>query len=255
MTCNVYDFLDKYPTASLQALGLLLLLHEPNATFSFSSREAFFLYFRLPSQYIAEKYLSELIDLGAIKRETVNKIQIYKVFQTKIKFEVPLTQEKPTINIDEQLKSIHKAFKGKVKLLFNECKSYIETQDEKFRPQDIQMFFSFFQDMSTKQYIEFFNAIEYKKIYALKYLAKIANSTKTKKPKTTYSENLAWGENKQISMENDFAIKVATGEAVSRTKYKLLLQQNDFNSLKQYYNTGKALLSPTQTLYTGYEWL
>lgn len=250
---DFYNLLDKYPTLSLQALGLLVMACEPNANFNFQNRDSFLLYFRLSSQHVSEKLWSELIDLGIVQRVIIDDVQKYCIFK-KIKFDVPLKISKNTSivkHFNEQIHFIHKGFHGKVKILFNECKKHLESKSEYMRIDDVQYFFDMFKDMSSAQYIEFFEVANGSKVYSLKYLNKIAISIKSQK-KTTYSENLSWDKEKE---ENSFALKVATGEAIGRSKYENLLRQNKIETLRAYYDKGKKLLLPNQKLYTGYDWV
>jgi len=247
----LYHYIDKYPSLSLQGIGLLSLLLEPKVTFHFKSRESFLSYFKLSSQYLSEKYWSELLELGIIYREQVQKNQVYQVKGTKIKFEVPLTfSENKTISIlfDEQIQLIHKAFKTRVKLLFKNFSF------EDMAKEDVYRFFNLFTDMLPNHYTEFLKIIEKKQVYSIQYLEAVANRIVKQKVKTTYSKSLHWGDKKQQSMEDDFAIKVATGEALTRTKYILLLQKNDIETLKKYYQRGKELLPESYNFYM-YDWL
>lgn len=245
----LYKYIDKYPTLSLQGIGLLSLLLEPGATFNFKTRESFLSYFKLSSHYLSEKHWSELIESGIILREQLQNNQTYQVKGTKIKFTVPLSLSENKTNLsllEEYLKQIHKAFKTKVKLLFKNLESPSK--------EDMYRFFNLFTDMEPHHYIDFLKIIDKQQIFSIPYLEAIANRIKKQKGKTTYSKNLKWGDNKQKSMEDDFAIKVATGEAITRTKYKILLQSNDFEKLRQYYKRGKELLPETYTFYI-YPWL
>jgi hypothetical protein len=254
---DIYKSLDKYPTASLQALGLMLMLFEPNATFSFETREDFISYFRLQNQSNSEKCWAELITLGVVTREIVDGKQIYKTGK-KTLFEIPLKPSKSKViaqYYSEQIQFIHKAFHGKVNLLFKKCTSHIEDRHEKICMDDVVQFFKMFKGLNPPQYIKFFDMAEKTNVYSMKYLMKIAIELKTDKKAVTYSQNLQWDGTNETSMENDFALKVATGEALDRTKYKILLEQNRIDELKKYYDLGRKLLPPKQKPYEGYSWL
>jgi len=250
---NIFNLIDKHPTLSLQAIGFLTLLNEPDAKFHFSTRESFLMYFRFKTQTIAEQCLSELIGFGIVQRSIIDDKQKYCISK-KIEFEVPLelSKNKTKTYFNEQIQFIHKGFYGKVRLLFKECEKYLELQKDYMRIEDIQKFFAMFDKMVPAQYIDFFKAVEKTKIYSLKYLDKIADTVKSKKPVQTYSENLSWDKEKE---ENSFAIKVATGEALTRKKYHNLIEQNKFDILKAYYDKGKKLLHSKDKLYTQYDWL
>jgi len=256
---DIFKLLDKYPTASLQALGLMLILFEPNATFNFETREDFIFYFRLQNQSNSEKCWCELIDLGVINRETINSKQIYRIGK-KVIFEIPTKPSKNqniTKYYSDQIQFIHKAFCGKVDLLFQKCKTYIEGRNETICFDDVVQFFDLFKGMKPLHYIEFFKTTEKTCIHSIKYLSKIAMEIKSSKSekKVTYSDNVKWDNSKQVSMEHDFALKIATGEALNRTKYKILLSQGKIDELRSYYEQGKQLLPKSKKLYKDYPWL
>jgi hypothetical protein len=140
-------------------------------------------------------------------------------------------------------------------------KQFLHTRETELKIEHAEKLFSIFEKRNKKEIIEFYKVYEKKQLsgkMGYEYLKKVMDSISindTHKTADTVSKNLKWNESKQNKEEESFAIKVAIGEAIGRTKYQILLRNKHIDELKKYYELGCTLVEDKTKIYERYGWL
>jgi hypothetical protein len=259
----LYDLINYYSKLSLQAIGILTLVFENDSDMEFITREAFLDYFKLSTHYIAEKVWSELIDLGIVTRVKKENKHIYKIKGFKSKIIVPVSYSDNKVLksfMETEMGKFDEFSKNIVNKVLEGYKRFLLFKEIEFKIEHAEKFFSIFEKQNKKILIEFYQIYESKQLagkVGYEYLKKIMENILPKDVNRTetVSKDLKWNENKQKKVEEDFAIKVATGEAIERTKYQILLRNKRTDELKKYYELGCRLIEDKTKIYKEYAWL
>lgn len=251
-----YKIIDRHPKINLQAIGLLSLLLEQEELF-FNNEKSMLMYFRLNIYPELLDIIDPLVDEEVLVRtheKTKTVIQV-KGFPNKLVFDNKLFKS----TLDEKINSyllIHPRQIGeKLMEMFQHCREQEYVNDKKIDNYTVEKFFDAFKSIDNRLMYHLYS--EFKKVtrtktIGFKYLLAIWNGVQTK-----YGTKIKKVQRRKTSHENSFAISVVTGHAIktNNIKYQLLIKNNDFNKLKEYYKTGYELLEDKSQAYKGYNWL